>query len=152
DHQAAADSCAGMDFDARPEAAPLGDASGEKAELMAVKPVGQTVVKGSMDAGIEQKDFQLAPGGRVSLLVRVQCFQQHKKRSFSIGFPLSGGTNKKTPAPSLWTERRSARFHSPVSLIGPVSRPKRRALPLPLPDAHSLRLPEGRLQPVAAPL
>src|SRR5699024_6370586 len=34
----------------------------------------------------------------------------------------------------------------------PVSRPKRRALPRPLPDAPSRLRPEGRLQPAAAPL
>ena len=36
--------------------------------------------------------------------------------------------------------------------LRPVSRPIRRALPLPLPDAPSLRRPESRFQPLAAPL
>ena len=50
------------------------------------------------------------------------------------------------------TERRGARFHSPVSLERALSLPMRRALPLPLPDARSPQLPEGRFQPAAAPL
>ena len=57
---------------------------------------------------------------------------------------------KNNAHPSRRTERRRARSHSPVSLEGPLSLPMRRALPLPLPDARSPLLPEGRFQPAAA--
>ena len=50
---------------------------------------------------------------------------------------------KKPPCP--WQRGAFARFHSPVSLIEPVSRLRRRALPLPLPGAPSRRLDMGRL-------
>ena len=57
---------------------------------------------------------------------------------------------KNNAHPSRRTERRRARSHSPVSLKRPLSLPVRRALPLPLPDARSPLLPEGRFQPAAA--
>ena len=41
DHQAAADGGAGVDLDAGPEPAPLGDAPGQKTEAAAVEAVGQ---------------------------------------------------------------------------------------------------------------
>src|SRR5699024_5085404 len=55
-------------------------------------------------------------------------------------------------APLPAAERHKVRFHSPVSLTGPVTGPNRRALPLPLPDAPSPLLPWARLQPAAGPL
>lgn len=79
--------------------------------------------------------------------------------SFSIGFHgstagihSSNATEKRPCRPTRDGEARmrgsTLLLHSP----GPVSRPIRRALPLPLPDALSPRRPEGRFQRCAAPL
>ena len=60
---------------------------------------------------------------------------------------------KKRPPSRIGTERRLRRGSTLLFHSGrPVSRPKRRALPRPLPDAPSRLRPEGRLQPAAAPL
>ena len=57
-----------------------------------------------------------------------------------------------TPRCPSGREASVTRFHSPVSLGEPVSRLRRRALPLPLPDAPSRRPTQGGFQPVTAPL
>ena len=70
-----ADDGPGVDLNAGPEAAPLGDAPGQKAEPAAVEPVGQAVVQGGVDTAVEQEDLQLAAGGGVAPLIGAQGFQ-----------------------------------------------------------------------------
>ena len=69
DDQAAADLRAGVDLNAGPEAAPLGDGTGQKLHLVTVTEVRGLVIHGGVHAGIEQEDLQLAPGSRVAGLI-----------------------------------------------------------------------------------
>ena len=69
DDEAAADLGPGVDLDARPEAAPLGDEAGQKFQVMTVEKMGDAVVNGGVYAGIEQENLQLAPGRRVAGLI-----------------------------------------------------------------------------------
>ena len=69
DDQAAADLGTGVDLNARPEPAPLGDGPGQKLHLMTVTEMGRPMIDRGVDAGIEKKDLQLAPGCRVAGLI-----------------------------------------------------------------------------------
>ena len=69
DHQAVADGGAGVDFDAGPEPAPLGDAPGQKESMMPVQPMGHPVVQNGMDTRVQEKNLQLAAGRGVAALV-----------------------------------------------------------------------------------
>ena len=72
DHQAAADLRAGVNLDAGPEAAPLGDAPGRKFQPPAIQPVGHAVAGDSVDAGVEQQNLQFTAGGGVPALIGLQ--------------------------------------------------------------------------------
>ena len=44
--------------------------------LPRMEKMGDAVINGSMDAGVEEEDLQLAPGGRVAGLIGLQKFGQ----------------------------------------------------------------------------
>lgn len=89
------------------------------------------------------------------------CCQHYDMRGRGYGRHTFSGVSaihaqgmKKTP-PAVPTRDGEAPWRGSTLLLRssrPVSRPTRRALPLPLPDALSPRRPEGRFQRCAAPL
>ena len=68
--QATAQLGPGVNFDSCPEPAPLGHEPGQEFQVVHIEEMGQAVIEHRVDAGIEQKDLQTAPGRRVSGLVR----------------------------------------------------------------------------------
>ena len=69
DHQPMSDLRTGVDLDAGPEPAPLGDAPGQEEPAVPVQPVGHPVVQHGVDAGVQEKNLQLAAGRGVAALV-----------------------------------------------------------------------------------
>ena len=67
--QAAAQLGPRVNLDPRPEPAPLGHQPGQEFQVVHIEEMGQTVIEHRVDAGIEQKDLQTAPGRRISGLV-----------------------------------------------------------------------------------
>ena len=74
--QAAADLGAGVDLNAGDVAGQLGVQAGQEGKVVTVEPVGDAVEDDGVDAGVEEKDLQLAAGGRVALLIGAQQFTQ----------------------------------------------------------------------------
>ena len=66
DENAAADLCGRVDFDTGCEFRQLRDRTGEKRQVVAIEPVGAPVASEGVKPGIEQKDFKVAPCGRVN--------------------------------------------------------------------------------------
>ena len=96
DDQAASDLGPGVDLDARPEAAPLGHAPGQKPPVLTVEPVGHPVIQHRVDALVQQQNFQLGPGGRVPALIGLQRLVERFKHLRFLSF--SGHAEKtKTP-------------------------------------------------------
>lgn len=54
----------------------LGVQAGQEGKVVTVEPVGDAVEDDGVDAGVEEKDLQLAAGGRVALLIGAQQFTQ----------------------------------------------------------------------------
>jgi hypothetical protein len=67
DEQAFAYRRAGMDLDARDEAAEVGDRAGDDGQAGLVKSVRHAVQLAGVEAGIRKHDFDSAAGGRVAL-------------------------------------------------------------------------------------
>ena len=74
--QAAAELGAGVDLNAGDVAGQLGVQAGQEGKVVTVEPVGDAVEDDGVDAGVEEKDLQLAAGGRVALLIGAQQFTQ----------------------------------------------------------------------------
>ena len=72
DDETAADLGAGVDLDAGPEPAPLGDEAGQEHPVVLVHPVGQAVVQGGVDTLVQQENLQFGPGRRVAALIGFQ--------------------------------------------------------------------------------
>jgi hypothetical protein len=76
DNKTASNRRAGVDFNTGQKPGYLRTKSGKETTVMFPKPMAQSVNEGGMDAGIEQEDFQPAPGGRVSDLIGPQSFAE----------------------------------------------------------------------------
>ena len=95
--QAAADGGAGVNLDPGAAAAALGDGPSQKFQIMPVTPVGQAMAVDSLDAGVQQQNFQPAAGRRVPGLVGGNGFFQivkHKNIVLSLQFQYMSQTGK----------------------------------------------------------
>ena len=125
DDQTAADGSTGMDLNTGPESAPLRNAAGDEGHMTHMEKMGDAMIHGCMDAGIEEEDLQLAPGGRVAGLIGFQQFGQLICHIAHTPVLRRGGDNKKTSRTPLGTrgvKNAVPLLHSLMPTKQPVSR------------------------------
>ena len=94
DDKAPADFGAGVDFNTSPKPAPLGHSPGQETAVVGIQPVGNAVVDGGVDAGVEEEYLQLTPGGGVAGLIGGQGLDQ-----MQCGSPRTRWGEKTPPSP-----------------------------------------------------
>ena len=115
DDQAVADGGTGVDLDAGPEPAPLGHAPGQEKPVVDIQPMGQPVIEDGVDAGVQEKDLQLAAGRGVAALIGGQQAAQTGHSLYHIELtPCVGREEIKAPPVPKYERRRIA---VPLSFI-----------------------------------
>ena len=118
---------AGVDFDAGAVPGVLGNPAGQEMPVMEVQPVGRPVPKHSVDAWVQKENLQLAPGRGVPALVGGQQAAETSQIHSKFTPCRAGRKQKRLPYRS--TRGDESRFHSHLSLKGPLTGAGRRDLP-----------------------